>query len=92
MRGPGFTVTELPYTGQGASQSVWQDENAVLHSIYLGDGYMFTAKEDQAFLRIAEMENGRLWFYHAGFEYPGGEDVALSVRYGTCSREADRKP
>ena len=91
VRGPGFTVTELPYDGPGASQYQWQDDNAVLHGPYFGDGYKFTAAEDQAFLRMATMADGAVWFYHAGFEYAGGEDVALSVRYGTCRREGDRR-
>lgn len=86
-RGPGFTVVELPYEGPDASGYVWQDDKAVLHSTYLGDGYAFTAKDDQAFLRMATMVKGVVWFYHAGFEYAGGEDVALSVRYGTCEWE-----
>ncbi|GEM_PF-2972942 len=88
-RGPGFTIKELPYDGPGASQMAWHPPNAVLHSIYRGDGRDFSAAEDQAFLRVGkDRRPGVIWFWHAGFEYPGGEDTNLSVRTGACSRES----
>lgn len=51
-RGPGFTIVELRYEGPNASHHAWHTPNAVLHSIYRGDGRNFGAAEDQAFLRI----------------------------------------
>jgi hypothetical protein len=88
VRGPGYVVTELPYDGSGADRSAWHTPNAVLHSQYLGDGRSFTASEDQAFLRMGPKQKaGSMWFWHSGFEYPGGEDTNLSVRIGSCAKE-----
>jgi hypothetical protein len=75
-----FKVEEQPQPGWGR----------VLRGIYLGDGWRFTASEDQAFLRfdIANVESGWLWFYHAGFEKPDVDHLNLSVRSGTCAPAA----
>lgn len=90
-RGPGYVVTELPYDGPDASRMTWQTENAILHSPYLGDGWQFTAQEDQAFLRMHEsVESNAVWFWHSGFEYAGGEDAHLSLRWGRCFLEAGK--
>lgn len=91
-QGPGFTARELPYDGPEASRYEWQTSNAMLHSAYFGDGYDFSAAEGQAFLRMAAKSDDELWFYHSGFEYAGGEDVSLTVRYGTCELDRRRKP
>lgn len=90
-RGPGYVVTELPYDGPDASGAVWQTDNAILHSAYIGDGWEFTAKEDQAFLRMHQsIEPNTIWFWHSGFEYPGGVDTKLTVRWGRCIRESNK--
>lgn len=87
-RGPGFVVSELPYDGADANRYAFHTDNAVLHSIYLGDGGYFTAKEDWAFLTLYRNPMTNLvHFWHSGFEYPGGEDTNLAVRTGTCVRE-----
>lgn len=88
----GFTVRELPYDGADRDQSEWHTPNSVLHSDYYGDAGEddnISALTDQGFLRFdwADRTTGALWFYHAGFEYPGGEDTNLSVRFGRCERE-----
>lgn len=88
----GHTVREIPYDGPDRDQAEWHTANSVLHSDYYGeDGEDSTisALQDQGFLRFGfiDRRTGSLWFYHAGFEYPGGEDTNLSVRYGTCERE-----
>ena len=81
-------IVELPYDGPGRDNAVWQDEFSVLHGGYIGAGTEFTAEKDQAFLRVGWRDGGKsLWFWHAGFEYPGGEDVNLSARFGECVKE-----
>lgn len=88
----GHIVRELPYDGPDRDPSEWHTRNSVLHSDYYGeDGEddTISAVQDQGFLRFGYVDraSGALWFYHAGFEYPGGEDTNLSIRYGTCERE-----
>ena len=85
--GGSYRIEEVPYSGPDRDNAEWQDSNSVLHSEYLGDGSDFTAAHDQGFLRLGveDVSAGTIWFFHSGFEYPGGEDVNLSVRYGTCS-------
>lgn len=57
----------------------------VLHGAYVGDGWKFTAAQEQAFLRLDFIgEAGWLWFYHAGFEKPDIDHLNLSVRSGPC--------
>lgn len=90
-RGPGYVATELPYDGPDASQLTWQTENAILHGPYYGDGWQFTAKDDQAFLRMHDsIEPNIVWFWHSGFEYAGGEDPNLTVRWGRCILETGK--
>lgn len=79
-----YKVTETPDRGENPDRMDYHTQFSLLHSDYYGDGWDFTAAEDQAFLRLYRHSNGRFFFYHAGFEYPGGEDVRLSVRYGEC--------
>ena len=88
-----YQLVELPYDGNGRDRADWGDEYSVLHSIYVGDGNVFHAKDGPAFLAFGREPPSRsgaadLEFYHAGFEYPGGEDTQLAVRWGRC-READ---
>jgi hypothetical protein len=90
-RGPGYVVTELPYDGPDASRMTWHTENAILHSPYLGDGWQFAAQDDQAFLRMHKsLEPNAVWFWHSGFEYAGGEDTHLTVRWGRCFLETGK--
>ena len=81
-------VKEIGYSGTDRDRTEWHTVNSVLHSVSIGDGTDFRSSEDLGILRltVTDPEMGRLWFYHAGFEYPGGEDVNLSVRYGQCRR------
>lgn len=88
----GHTIREIRYSGPDRDPAEWHTPNSVLHSDYFGvDGEDDTiaALQDQGFLRFGYLnrQDGSLWFYHAGFEYPGGEDTVLSVRYGVCERE-----
>lgn len=92
----GFVVRELPYDGADRDQAEWHTPNSVLHSDYYGDAGEddnISALTDQGFLRFdwADRATGALWFYHAGFEYPGGEDANLSVRFGRCERERNTR-
>ncbi len=88
--GSGYLIRELPYTGADRDQSEWHTRNSLLHEDYLSgpdeDGYV-SAHSAEGLLRFATSGPRQLWFYHAGFEYPGGEDTNLSVRYGACERE-----
>ncbi len=79
-----FVVSETEDRGENPDRTQYHTNYSLLHSAYYGDGYDFTAAEDQAFLRLHHQKNGSIFFYHAGFEYPGGEDVRLSVRFGEC--------
>jgi hypothetical protein len=80
-----YRMVERPYSGRDRDRHVWHTPNAVLHSAYLSaDGEAFVAVEDQAFLQLSPVSSGSFHFYHAGFEYPGGVDANLSVRWGTC--------
>lgn len=83
-----YEVTETEDSGDNPDRTVYHTQHSLLHSAYHGDGSDFTAIEDHAFLRLYRRRNGGLYFYHAGFEYPGGEDVRLSVRYGECSAKS----
>jgi len=85
--GQHFVAIETPYSGADRDRYEWHTSNTVLHSAYESDdGQDFVAVEDRAFLRITTMTDGSLRFYHSGFEYPGGEDTNLSVRWGVCVR------
>lgn len=85
-----YRLTEIAYDGSDRDQAEWEDENSVLHGAYLGDGGVFNADDGPAFLTLAHTRfpnsDGDLEFYHAGFEYAGGEDEHLSVRWGRCRR------
>ncbi len=85
-----FSLKELEYTGEDRDPGEWQDENSVLHGEYQGDGNSFVALEDQAFFSFGttrhKNSDGDFEFYHSGFEYPGGEDTNLSVRWGRCKK------
>ena len=84
-----FRVVETPYVGADRDKQSWQTKNSVLHGVYRGDGWRFTASQDQAFLRLDFIgEAGWLSFYHAGFEHADADHISLSVRSGTC--EPDR--
>ncbi|MCA8906280.1 MAG: hypothetical protein H6847_13010 [Hyphomonas sp.] len=80
----GLSVSELPYDGDLRDQHLWQTDSTVLHGTYHGDGFDFRSDEDALFT-ISSRPDGVAPFYHMGFEYLGGEDTFLSVRWGTCS-------
>ena len=83
-----YRMIEIPYDGDDRDPRTWHTENSILHSAYLGNGIEFSAIEGQSFLSIHptvhDNSDGDISFYHAGFEYPGGEDTELSVRWGRC--------
>lgn len=81
-------VVEAPYDGPDASQFQWEDDNSTLHSAYEGDGRSFRAVDGPGFLNFNRDRWGEaLQFYHAGYEYAGGEDEHLSVRWGRYRTE-----
>ncbi len=79
-----FVASETEDRGEHPDRAQYHTNYSLLHSAYYGDGFDFTAAEDQGFLRLHHQKNGNIFFYHSGFEYPGGEDVRLSVRFGEC--------
>ena len=85
-----FRLAELHYEGEDRDGAEWHTENSVLHGEYQGDGNSFTASKDQAFFAFGKTDHknsdGDFEFYHAGFEYPGGEDTKLSTRWGRCKK------
>jgi hypothetical protein len=83
-----FRVVEAPYDGPDASRAQWEDDNSTLHAPYVGDGRAFTAEGAPGILSFGRDGWGEaLQFYHAGYQYAGGEDESLSVRWGRCARE-----
>lgn len=86
-------VEEAPYDGPDRSSMQWEDDNSLLHAPYVGDGYRFDALgEVPGFLRFTRDPRwgDDLQFYHAGFQYAGGEDIHLNARWGRCQRESLR--
>ena len=81
-----YRVTEAPYAGRDRDPSEWDTPNSVLRAPYDGDGSAFTESEDQGFLTLGSLDpvTGGFWFYLAAYEYPGGEDTNLAVRFGHC--------
>ena len=85
-----FTLEEKSYDGPDRDPQSWQTVNAVLHSLYSGDGHIFYATGEPAFLRLDLIgEAGWLLFYHSGFEHHDRDNVKLSVRSGTCAPSKD---
>lgn len=83
-------VEEAPYTGPDRSLVQWEDDNSTLHAPYAGDGYRFDAIGDMpGFLRFTRDPRwgDDLQFYQSSFQYAGGEDIHLNVRWGRCQPE-----
>ena len=79
-----FRIVVTPPTKK-AKGRVSEAARSVLTEPYSGDGWKFSAKGEQAFLRLDFIgEAGWLWFYHAGFEKPDIDHLNLSVRSGPC--------
>lgn len=79
-------VVETPYDGPSRSMYQWEDANSTLHSPYVGDGREFRAEDAPGFLTFGPHRWGDdLQFYHSGFQYGGGEDESLAVRWGRCA-------
>ena len=86
----GQRVVEAPYDGPGRSRMEWHTPNSTLHAPYVRDGNVFRATGGEVgFLQLSSQgePSGRIRFYLSAFEYPGGEDKVLAVRYGHCERE-----
>ncbi|QLC21225.1 hypothetical protein HFP51_02895 [Parasphingopyxis sp. CP4] len=85
-----YRAFEIEYDGEDRVPQQWHTNNSILHSTYLGDGALFHATEDPAFFTLQRTmhsnRDGSLSFYHTGFEYMGGEDTHLSVRWGRCRK------
>jgi hypothetical protein len=83
-----FRVAEVLYDGPDQSRFQWEDDNSTLHSVYVGDGRAFHSEDGPGFLNFNRDRWGpALQFYHSGYEYAGGEDQHLSVRWGRCTAE-----
>lgn len=81
-------IVEAPFDGESRSRFQWEDENSTLHAPYVGDGFLFGASGAPGFLRFSGDRWGNaLQFYHSGFQYGGGEDESLAVRWGRCEPE-----
>ena len=88
--GADYRLVEAPYDGPGHSDYQWEDDNSTLHAAYLGDGSHFEAADGHGFIDFALVRagwGGELQFFHAGYEYAGGEDETLSVHWGRCASE-----
>ncbi|MEJ0058207.1 MAG: hypothetical protein WDM79_00760 [Terricaulis sp.] len=83
-----YRVVEVPYEGPDQSPFQWEDDNSTLHSAYVGDGRAFHSEDGPGFLNFnSDAWGPALQFHHAGYEYAGGEDRQLSVRWGRCVAE-----
>jgi hypothetical protein len=83
-----WRIVETTYNGPDRSNYQWEDDNSTLHSAYVGDGRAFVAEGGPGFMNFArDRWSDALQFYHAGYEYAGGEDEHLSVRWGRCRVE-----
>jgi hypothetical protein len=81
-------VVEAPNNGPQQSTRQWEDDNSTLHTAYFGDGRAFRAEEGTGFLNFGHHRWGEgLQFFHSGFQYAGGEDESVAVRWGRCARE-----
>ncbi|MES2001985.1 MAG: hypothetical protein V4444_06720 [Pseudomonadota bacterium] len=83
-------MIEIAYEGPDRDRAEWEDKNSVLHSAYFGNGTDFYAADRPAFMTLYRTRpghsDGDIAFYHSGFEYPGGEDENLAVRWGRCRK------
>lgn len=88
--GDKFRLIEVPYNGDDRDLTDWHTTNSVLHGPYVGNGKSFLGTGDNAnafFVlgpTIHSNDDGVLAFYHSGFEWAGGEDTKLSIRWGRC--------
>ncbi|VWX60994.1 hypothetical protein [Sphingorhabdus sp. 109] len=85
-----YKMAEIRYQGPDLDPIEWHTENSVLHSVYVGDGVTFKASDSEAFVTfhatVHSNEDGDFSFHHAGFEWAGGEDGHLSIRWGRCKK------
>ena len=87
-----LSLVELNYDGPDRDPTEWQTRNSVLHSSYVGNGSGFqsTDAEFEGFFvlgpTVHSNADGDLAFYHSGFEWAGGEDTYLSIRWGRCKK------
>lgn len=85
-------LTELPYDGADRDQREWHTPSSVIHGTYSWSGDSFRSDEDgeEAFFAlhptVHSNADGDLSFYHSGFEWAGGEDTYLSIRWGRCRK------
>lgn len=90
--GTRLQLVELPYDGPDRDPYEWHTQNSVIHNPYVGNGTSFQSSDAAAegfFVlspTIHSNADGDLEFYHSGFEWAGGEDTVLSVRWGRCKR------
>jgi hypothetical protein len=88
----GLQLVELPYGGPDRDPYEWHTQDSVIHNPYVGDGRRFLSSDKEAegfFVLGPTMQSnadGDLEFYQSGFEWAGGEDTLLSVRWGRCKR------
>lgn len=85
-----YKMVEIPYEGPDRDLTDWHTENSVLHSVYVGDGTTFKATDSDGFVRfhatVHSNEDGGFSFSHGGYEWAGGEDGHLSIRWGRCKK------
>ena len=91
--GSTLRLLELPYDGLNRDSYEWHTPNSIIHTAHVGDGTRFSSSDAEAegfFVLAPTMHSnadGDLAFYHSGFEWAGGEDTLLSVRWGRCKRD-----
>lgn len=87
-----LSLVELTYDGPDRDPTEWQTRNSVLHSPYVGrgSGFRSTDAEAEGFFvlgpTVHSNADGDFAFYHSGFEWAGGEDTYLSIRWGRCKK------
>jgi len=86
-----FQLTEINYKGTDFDQMSWHTIKSIFHGPYFGDGSRFVANDEtDGVFSISQTrhanKDGDLSFYHSGFEWAGGDDTRLSIRWGRCKR------
>jgi hypothetical protein len=72
------------HSGRESARRISKARRSVLHGEYVEMESPSPPKKTRPFSASAPPMPLGGGFYHAGFEYPGGEGPDLSARHGTC--------
>lgn len=85
-----FALIELDYDGPDRDMRDYGTPFSVIHETYRGSDGEFRGPQSPSYFSLYETahanEDGSFAFYQSGFQYPGGEDTELVVRWGRCRR------